>query len=244
MPTQDNRNLVLKKSYEVALILLMSISLLTGIRSLDQDISEKTQLSLQLSTLVTVIASFHYFLMNTRKKNLVVYRYLDWFFTTPILLIDYALLNGILTNELVIQLLALNTSMLLIGFLGELGKMTIISSTILGFIPFVWMFYIIYRESNGFKESTSKGFDDGFAKDPNTWRLDPFDATPLGGDSQSNLEIQGFWFFVIFVTLWSMYGLIHMLNDLVIRNVSYNILDILTKGAFGLFIFKKSWDFK
>lgn len=208
--------IVVKKSYEVTLILLISITLITALRSMSDDIDEKTVLSLQLSTLVTVIASCHYFLMNIRKENLVIYRYLDWFFTTPILLIDFSLINNILTLRNALKFTFLNTLMLSAGFLGEMGILGIQSSTILGFIPFVLLFGKMKKEIDEQKEKENPEKE----------------SSIITKDS----------FFYVFVGLWSLYGLNHMVSNKNIKNFSYNILDILTKGAFGLFIYKLSFE--
>lgn len=77
---------MLNKSYQIYLIMFIAITMLTLIRSFD-DLSYIKNLQLQLSSFVTFVAAMHYFLMIISKENVVSYRYFDWFFTTPILLI-------------------------------------------------------------------------------------------------------------------------------------------------------------
>lgn len=206
-------NILVTKSFEVTFILLVSISILTASRSFNHDLSSNTRLSLQLSTLVTIIASFHYYLMLNSTNNPVIYRYLDWFFTTPILLIDFCIIYNIKDVKFIIELLSYNTIMLIIGLMGELGFISMVNSMLLGFIPFILLFSRLYKrinntiyESHNIINSTNK-----------------------------------FKFLYIFIALWAMYGFIHIYPTKSTRDVFYNTLDLLTKGAFGIFIFYISW---
>lgn len=203
----------ISKSFEVSFILLLSISIVTAIRSLNPNLKQKSRLSLQLSTLVTIIASFHYYLMVNRTQNPVIYRYLDWFFTTPILLIDFCIMYDITDRNFILELLAYNTIMLILGFMGEMEILSMTNSMIIGFIPFILLFGQLYKR---------------------------IQDTPHTKDSKISPENK-MKFFYIFVGLWAMYGFIHIYPTKSTRDVFYNILDILTKGAFGLFIYLMSW---
>ena len=204
-----------KKSFEVSFILLVSISILTTIRSLNIDVKPVNRLSLQLSTLVTIIASFHYYLMLNRKENPVIYRYLDWFFTTPILLIDFCIIYEITDTNFIIEILIYNTIMLVLGFIGELKLISMTTSMIVGFIPFILMFKKLY---------------------------DKIKNQPIKENSLIS-EGEKMKFFYGFIGLWTIYGFIHVYPTKSTRDVFYNILDIITKGMFGLFIYKKSFNF-
>jgi len=128
------------KSYEITFIMLVCITVLTFMRSIRSDLSQKSSLSLQLSSFVTMIASMHYYLMIQNKDNVHVYRYFDWFFTTPILLIDLCLLLDIYDPIFIFELIFYNTIMLGVGFAGELGYIGLLPSTIVGFVPLGIMF--------------------------------------------------------------------------------------------------------
>lgn len=206
-------NNLVTKSFEVTFILLVSISILTALRSFNHDLSSNTRLSLQLSTLVTIIASFHYYLMLNSTNNPVIYRYLDWFFTTPILLIDFCIIYNIKDVKFIIELLSYNTIMLIIGMLGELGFISMVNSMILGFVPFILLFSRLYKRIN------------------NTI----YDSHNIINSNNK------FKFLYIFIALWAMYGFIHIYPRKSTRDVFYNSLDLLTKGAFGIFIFYISW---
>jgi len=113
---------------------------------------------LALETSVQVIEFiFYIWLVNQIKKNANVtkYRYLDWALTTPIMLITLmAYYSGESSLKLffekhtriVSQVIALNTIMLIIGYLGEEGFMDTKISATIGFIPFVLYYKIIYTE--------------------------------------------------------------------------------------------------
>lgn len=225
------------KSYQITFLMLICISLLTGIRSLQQNINEKNRLSLQLSTLVTSIASFHYFYMLKSIDKVVSYRYFDWFFTTPILLIDLCILlfknipNTIFLSEIILY----NTLMLGFGYLGELNKLSKLNSMILGFIPFIMIFFRIYikkqeenEKNNDYEERKTESFLQNV--------LSKFNL-------QTNIFMNNTekYLFYIFIILWSLYGINHIVTKKNIKETIYNILDLCTKGFFGLYIYYNSW---
>lgn len=203
-------DIIKKKSFDVSLILLATISLLTALRSTNQ-ISDKDKIKLQLSTFVTTIASCHYFLMrNALHNQLIIYRYLDWFFTTPILLIELIIILDVYDYNLIKEIIFLNFLMLLFGFLGELN---LINKFFCGIIAFI-IFYKLYNKINLLlNKSTSKY----------KYIVKPF------------------------IIFWTLYGIIYFLTYFNINDdyqtISFNILDIITKGFFGLFIYYTTIDF-
>lgn len=95
--------------------------------------------------------------------NITKYRYYDWVLSTPLMLYVYMMyllfiknkenINGIEKNlyeltadniTIIVSVLLLNFAMLIFGYLAELKQMTFNLAAILGFIPFIIMFYIIY----------------------------------------------------------------------------------------------------
>jgi bacteriorhodopsin len=146
----------------------------------------------------------------TNIDNITPYRYADWFFTTPIMLITLmTYIDGETKNvfEYIIKeknevsiIIFLNMLMLLFGFLGETNYLDVKLSLILGFIPFILYYYKIYKK--------------------------------LKINKQSNNKKQLFWFYFIF---WSLYGVAAGL-DYESKNAMYNILDLFAKNLFGLFI--------
>ena len=96
--------------------------------------------------------------------NITPRRYMDWVITTPtmlITLISYLLfleakvknqtrnltLTSILKNnyKTLVPILCLNWMMMLFGYLGEVKVIPIVYSVLLGFIPFLIYYYMIYK---------------------------------------------------------------------------------------------------
>jgi len=89
-------------------------------------------------------------------RNITPVRYLDWAITTPLMLITLSAylkhdgntstrLTDFLSNHAgpIVNIVLLNASMLLFGFIGELGYLDQYVSTGLGFIPFALNFKYI-----------------------------------------------------------------------------------------------------
>ena len=88
-------------------------------------------------------------------KNITPYRYLDWIITTPTMLITLiSYLNGkensslkefLSKNKLFVsKIVTLNIIMMLFGLAGELNYIDYNTAIIIGFIPFVYYFKMIY----------------------------------------------------------------------------------------------------
>ena len=150
-----------------------------------------------------------------KKENITIYRYFDWFITTPSMLLTLMAYldtsnNQVDTNlwefikkysRVVVLVFILNWIMLGLGLVGELGLMNPRTSTLIGFIPFVLYYYIIYQ----------------------TFIVDK--------DVSQTKKNVFFYFFIV----WSLYG-ISALLPYQQKNTSYNILDLFAKNFFGLFL--------
>jgi len=150
-------------------------------------------------------------------NNITPYRYIDWSFTTsPMLITLIAYLDNTKktnlidfisdNNAFIIQIVVLNLLMLLFGFIGELNYIDYKTGLLLGFLPFIYYFKLIY------------------------------DKYIIEGISQDKL-ILFFYFFVI----WSLYGVVAFL-PYEQKNTAYNILDLLSKNSFGLFLVYILWN--
>ncbi len=155
-------------------------------------------------------------------------RYIDWFITTPTMLLSTIIFLRYLEykekkvnketgeageveeylkfgsfvrehKEFIMKMIVLNAGMLLFGYLGEIGKMDKKWSISIGFLFLIVNFYLIYEE---------------FA-----------DKTKIG------TVMFGFMF-----SIWSLYGIAAMM-PFYYKNISYNILDIFAKNFFGIFIY-------
>ena len=221
-----------KLTFNLAYIFLFGSSILTGFESLSTFPKEILPLKyiLSIETCVTTIASIAYsFLIKSYSTNqnfdLTFYRYLDWFTTTPLLLISLILylsylknkdennktidtkddtFNIILKDKTIFIIILLNLIMLVFGYMGESKIINYIFANILGFIPFIIMLYIIWKNYC----------------------------------NKSNIHI-----FIIFSVIWSMYGIVYFFDNNS-KNISYNILDIIAKVGFGLLIWYQSIQYK
>lgn len=205
---------ILNKSYEITFLMLICITIIVYTRSLNKQLNNKQILSLQLAGLVTSIAAFHYYYMITTSGSPVAYRYFDWFFTTPILLLDLLIILDIYQFDFFVKITILNTLMLLFGYLGDINVISMMNSTILGFIPFIVMFYMI-KERINIKNNNQQN---------------------ASTDKTINNRI-----YYVFAGLWTLYGVNHLVPNLEMKNVSYNILDLLTKGIFALYLYYRTW---
>ena len=179
-----------------------------------------------IETIVQVIEFIFYlwlvFSIYARSMNVTSIRYLDWFLTTPMMLISTILymayqsqdenfknkegnitLQSVLEKDykIILTFCVSNFFMLLFGVLGELGFMNRNISLTLGTIFFLFSFKIIYDYYVSIDEKNK----------------------PL--------------FYFIFI-VWALYGVAYLFNYKY-RNVSYNILDIFSKNFYGLYIFYK-----
>ena len=96
-------------------------------------------------------------------KNITPKRYADWALTTPTMLVtliayiiylnhgsrsSHSLSLPQLLKENstpILQILGLNWLMLLFGYLGEIGVISLVAGVAIGFIPFIAYFYLIYE---------------------------------------------------------------------------------------------------
>lgn len=149
-------------------------------------------------------------------ENITPYRYLDWIVTTPTMLVTLmTFLDENKKNNLydyidenksfIIKIIVLNLIMLLFGLLGELNYMNYNYAILIGFLPFVYYFKLIYDKYMNKEISQDK--------------------------------INLYWFFLI---IWSLYGLVAFL-PYEEKNAAYNILDLLSKNGFGVFLVYTLW---
>ena len=127
---------------------------------------------LYLENIVQFVELFFYifvlfiFYNKLNKIDIAKYRYYDWIITTPIMLLttiayfeynntskennnsnNYLTLKKFVTSNKreIVTIFILNLFMLFCGYLNEIGKISIYSSTFFGFLFFGLMFYYIYK---------------------------------------------------------------------------------------------------
>jgi bacteriorhodopsin len=208
--------------------LSLVVQFLTGvysIKGLTYELDKKDKIlhsALKLETVVQLIEFIFYLYLvynisnNTLPNNITSIRYIDWFITTPTMLVSTIIYlkykeESLLGKSLdffellksekynIIKILIGNWMMLLFGYLGEINVISIKYTTPIGFIFFAYVFKLLY--SNYAVKST-----DG---------------------------LKLYWPMFIF---WSLYG-VAAVFDFENKNTSYNILDIFAKNFFGMFLY-------
>jgi bacteriorhodopsin len=219
-----NEAVKLTGKYSLIAQLITGIVDVVALQVENKDLVLKQLLSLELAVqiieLVFYIWLVYHFPPNT-KEEVTKYRYYDWALSTNIMLFtlivyiihlrypDKTITEIYTENKKNIQsVLMLNTSMLIIGYMGEVKKLSINQSVYIGFIPFIIYYGIIYKS---------------YVKN---------DLLPVVSDEKKREINLLFWYFFI---VWSMYGVSAMF-PYTEKNISYNILDIFSKNFFGLFL--------
>jgi bacteriorhodopsin len=159
---EDNKKYYVKFSFMITYILLLTTATLTFIEAMRTP-RPFVRHVLNLETCISIVAGYFYsvFLgqldaaekegkeLSTLWSDIIKTRYVDWSISTPLMLLALCVVLSNnsktvihISNMLII--LILNYAMLFIGFLGEFNVLSNLSATLLGFIPFLLMFYIIY----------------------------------------------------------------------------------------------------
>jgi hypothetical protein len=153
-------------------ILSLIVQIITGfidyyVLSLDTPHELKLLRDLLLTEFIVQIVegSFYVWMVVnfTTISNITRFRYYDWMITTPTMLITYALFLIYLKNnqdkkepksmiellkenwKVLLPIIILNGLMLLFGYMGETNALPMITANILGFIPFIIYFVMIYN---------------------------------------------------------------------------------------------------
>jgi hypothetical protein len=209
----------------ITLIFGLLIVFLTNVSSSNRLIRE----ALILENAVQIIeGSFYvwfiyFYTKNVDKEDIAKYRYYDWFFSTPLMIIStvayfhynntrlygpsananasaaLSLYNFIKTDiQKISELLFYNLNMLFLGYLQELKLISLTISTIFGFLFLGLLFlkmFVYYVKNNS----------------------------------------ANYLIFYLMLFIWSLYGVAALYKNK-IKNASYNILDVFSKNFFGLFL--------
>jgi bacteriorhodopsin len=146
---------IVKFSFMLTYIILLTTATITFIEAIRTP-SPKVRHIFNLETAISVIAGYFYSVFVTKinidridYSDISKMRYVDWAITTPIMLLVLVLVLGQNINQSVkfifyLTLVLLNYSMLAIGYLGEINILPKLYASIIGFIPFFIVFYLIY----------------------------------------------------------------------------------------------------
>lgn len=147
-------------------------------------------------------------------SSVTTHRYIDWFITTPTMLISFILFfkylkeptRGIRWKEsfqeefpTIRNIVFANALMLGFGFLAEIGTIPSALGVAIGFLPFAYIFKQLYAKYAQY--------------------------TQLG-------TLLFYFSFMI----WGLYGVAAVL-PFTSKNIMYNILDLFAKNAYGLFLY-------
>jgi bacteriorhodopsin len=198
--------------------------------------------ALVVSAMVCFIATYHYFRIFENLKHSYVttaqggdgpyrltsiefneaYRYVDWFLTVPLLLVEtiavLALARSV-AKPLLTKLVIASGLMIALGYPGEIASSDgarILWGT-LSTIPFVYLLYVLFVE-----------LSKSLVRQPVEVR---------GTVSKLRLMLVGLWGVYPIAYLFPVIGL-DGANGFVLRQAGYSIADILAKAAFGLVIYK------
>jgi bacteriorhodopsin len=150
-----------KFSFYITYAFLLTTAAITFIESIRTN-NPTARHVLNLETTISLIAGYFYStfldkLKEYEKENkpinwteITTTRYIDWSMTTPLMLLALSVtlssnVKKVVSLYFILLVFLLNYSMLYIGYLGEIGQMDRLWACILGFIPFIIMFGIIYR---------------------------------------------------------------------------------------------------
>ena len=207
-------------------LISMALVASTAFFFLERDrVAGKWKTSLTVSGLVTLIAAVHYFYMRdvwvATGDTPTVYRYIDWLITVPLLMIEfYLILSAIakVPSGVFYRLLIGTLVMLVGGYVGEAGILSVWPAFIIGMLG--W-FFILYEIFAG---EASK-----------------INATQAPANVQSAFNTMR-W---IVTVGWAIYPVGYYLGYLTgadpkesaaMLNIVYNLADVLNKIAFGLII--------
>ena len=207
-------------------LISMALVASTAFFFLERDrVAGKWKTSLTVSGLVTLVAAVHYFYMRdvwvATGDTPTVYRYIDWLITVPLLMIEfYLILSAIakVPGGVFWRLLIGTLVMLVGGYLGEAGYMSVWPAFIIGMLG--W-FYILYEVFAG--------------------QASKINATQAPAGVQSAFNTMR-WIVTIG---WAIYPIGYFLGYLTgadpkesagMLNIVYNLADVLNKIGFGLII--------
>ena len=190
-----------------------------------QRVSAKWKTSLTVSGLVTLVAASHYFYMRevwvATGDTPTVFRYIDWLITVPLLMVEFYLILSAITKVPagVFWRLMIGTFVMLVGgYLGEAGYMSVWPAFIIGMAGWAYILYEIFLGEAG--------------------KINAAAAPPSVQKAFGLMR----W---IVVVGWAIYPVGYFLGYLTgsspadsmkLLNITYNLADVVNKIAFGVII--------
>merc|ERR1719464_306522 len=188
-------------------------------------ISYHWKTSMNVGSLVTLIAGVHYFYMRefwvVMQASPVVYRYIDWSLTVPLQMIEFYLILKAVKNDINVgvfwRLLVGTVVMLTFGYMGETGFVNAWIGFLVGMAGWCFILFEIFMGEAG--------------------------KVAASGDKVNEYVQQSFSTMRLIVTIgWSIYPLGYFFGYLMggvedsVLNLVYNLADFVNKIAFCLAI--------
>lgn len=144
----------LHETFHLTYVVLLTTATITIIEALRTK-TPMVRHILNLETCISIVAAYFYTVFLDKIKGPYTFpelskiRYLDWAITTPMMLLALGLAltynNGLhLSLSLILTVIFLNYVMLVVGYLGETNRLPRLQASLIGFIPFFVMFWLIY----------------------------------------------------------------------------------------------------
>ena len=207
-------------------IISMALIASTVFFFLERDrVSPKWKTSLTVSGLVTLVAAVHYFYMRdvwvATGSTPTVFRYIDWLITVPLLMIEFYLILAAITKVQagIFWRLMIGTLVMLIGgYLGEAGYLSVWPAFIIGMAGWAFILYEIFLGQAG--------------------KISAANAPPAVQSAFNTMRL-------IVTFGWAIYPIGYFFGYLTganpadsanALNIIYNAADVLNKIAFGLII--------
>ncbi len=204
----------------------MALIAATAFFFLERDrVSPKWKTSLTVSGLVTLVAAVHYFYMRdvwvATGSTPTVFRYIDWLITVPLLMIEFYLILAAITKVgagIFWRLMVGTLVMLIGGYLGEAGYMSVWPAFIIGMAGWAFILYEIFLGEAG--------------------KISASNAPPAVQSAFNTMRL-------IVTFGWAIYPIGYFFGYLTganpadsanALNIIYNAADVLNKIAFGLII--------
>jgi bacteriorhodopsin len=207
-------------------IISMALIAATVFFFLERDrVSPKWKTSLTVSGLVTLVAAVHYFYMRdvwvATGSTPTVFRYIDWLITVPLLMIEFYLILAAITKVQagIFWRLMIGTLVMLIGgYLGEAGYLSVWPAFIIGMAGWAFILYEVFLGQAG--------------------KISAANAPPAVQSAFNTMRL-------IVTFGWAIYPIGYFFGYLTSSNpaesanalnIIYNAADVLNKIAFGLII--------
>ena len=198
------------------------------------NVAPQWKTSMTIACLITGIAFWHYMYMREHwiltGESPVVYRYVDWFLTVPLQIVEfYFILAAVTTVTAMLfwRLLISSTLMLVFGFLGEtqmIGGSSIIW-WILGMICWIYIIYEIFRGEAAMINKKSGNEAGQFAFQTLKWIVTiGWAIYPIG------------YLYGLDETIIFGFKVNNTAFSVELINIIYNLADLVNKMAFGIAI--------